>query len=191
MRVQSRTSRIAAAMVVAAIGLMGCADEDGEALPSTGTPPPNTEPSSQAPSNQLETVNACDLLTDDEAATVSQGLKAENKGSSGAHSVCFWSTSVDRGVPIEKGVVFSIATRPTQDLDDFQALDGGKVTLGKAGQRPAKLIAEDGGIEGSCVLAIAVGSGRVDIGADVRKTDRACQVVSDVSTIIEPKLPQG
>lgn len=189
MRFSSRASRIAAAIVVSAMGLMGCADEDGQALPSNGTATPNTDASSQAPV-QLEAINACDLLGDDEAATLSPGLAVEDLGSSGAHSVCRWSTSVDKGVPIDEGVTFGIATRPTQDLDDLQSLDGGKVTDGKVGQRSAKIIAEDGRIEGSCVLGIEVGTGRVDINVEAKKTDRACQIASDISTIIEPKLPQ-
>lgn len=191
MHVLSRASSITGFLVAIAVVLAACGGEGGEALPSNGTTPPNTDASSQAPSNPLEAVNACDLMTDDEAVTISAGLDAEDKGSSGAHSVCEWSTSVDRGVPIEEAVVFDIATRPTQNVDNLRALDGGKVTLGNVGDRKAKQVAEDGRIEGTCVLGISVGSGRVDIGVKARRTDRACQVASDVSTIIEPKLPQG
>lgn len=203
MSVGSRAISIPAVLFASVIVLAGCADEGGEALPSNGTISPKTTASSQAPgtpASELEAVSACDLLTDDEAATISQGLEAKDLGSAAAHSVCEWRTSVDRGVPIEDGLVFDIATRPTQNLEDLQALDGGKVTDGKVGQRKAKQIAEDGRIKGSCLLGIAVGAGRVDIGVERVEhpgkqsydvTEKACEDASKVSTIIEPKLPQG
>lgn len=194
MRALSQTSRVAAVLVAGALAVAGCADESGEAVPPNGVTSPSTDASSQAPSTapvQLEAVKACDLLTDEEAATMSPGLAAEDLGSSAAHSVCEWSTSVDRGVPIEDGVTFGIATRPSQAVDEVSVRGEAKVTDGKVGQRQAKQVAENDGIEGSCLLVIAVGSGRVDITVETGKTDRACNIADDVSTIIEPKLPQG
>lgn len=193
MRIRSQTSRFASVLVAGALTVAGCSDESGEALPSIETTPPRTEATSHAPHTggaQLEAVNACDLVTEDDAATLSPGLAAEDLGSSAAHSVCEWSTSVDRGVPIEDGITFGIATRPAQAVDEVSVRGGAKVTDGKVGQRHAKRVAENDGIEGSCLLVIEVGSGRVDITVEARKTDRACQIASDISTIIEPKLPQ-
>ena len=47
------------------------------------------------------------------------------------------------------------------------------------------------GGEGSCLLAIAVGSGRVDISADTTRitSDETCDIVGKVADIVEPKLP--
>lgn len=196
MRVLPQKARLTAALAVMAITLTACSDEPGTATPtqpgptSTSAPSSASQPSSSQ-SGALEQVKACTLLTEQEAATISAGLAYEDKGAiAGTSSSCDWSSSVDRGVPIEQAIVFRIDIRPTQTLDEVSIRGNAKVTTGKVGVRPAKQVAENDGIRGSCLLVFTVGSGRVDVGVETRDTDRACKAASDISTFIDPRLPQ-
>jgi hypothetical protein len=80
--------------------------------------------------------------------------------------------------------------RPKQALNDL-VVDGGTVTNGTTtGGRPAKLVKTDS--QGSCVLSVGVGAGRVDFYAGVSTadtTDDACAVANKMSDVVEPKLP--
>lgn len=185
---------VAASAVV--LVLSACGDEDGKALPGSPTaPPPTTHVSTQQPSTpgqgtgQLEAMKACGLLTDTDAASISKGFAVKEEGPVGGSSdTCSWETSVDRGVPIDKHVSVSIALRPQQSVDETN-LGLGKATDGDVEGRKAKQVAEDGG-EGTCLLAFAAENGRVDILIHAKQTERACEIASDVSTLIEPKLPK-
>lgn len=181
-----------AATSAAVLALASCEDEGGKALPGGPNTPPSSAPSS-APGQgggELEKIQACDLLTEQEAATISEGLKAEDLGPrSGSSDSCSWETNGD-DVSIDKYVVFGIDIRPGQTVDDYFVSTTGKVTDGKVGEgRKAKQVAENGG-KGSCELTFATENGRVDIGVSIKDTERACEIASDVSTLIEPKLPE-
>lgn len=196
MRRLRRPAGLAVAASAAILVLTACGDEDGNALPgSPSSPSPTTHVSTQQPSTpgqgsgELAVVKACDLLTDAEAASISKGFAVKEEGPVGGSSdTCSWETSVDRGVPIEKHVSVSIAIRPQQTVDETN-LGLGKATDGEVGSRKAKQVAEDGG-EGTCLLAFAAETGRVDILIQAKQTDRACDIASDVSTLIEPRLPE-
>lgn len=182
-------------LAAAALMLVACEEKDA-GTPTTPAPP--TQPStgaSQAPGGQLEQVQACSLLTEADAAQLSEGLVAKDMGAgSGASSGCGWSTSVDSGVQREDSLAFSINIRPAQTVAEAKPLDGGQVTPGKVGEREAKQIADDSSsLDGVCFLTFAVGAGRVDIDVDrsaQKSTEQACDDASKISTIIEPKLPK-
>lgn len=188
-----RPVRLMVATSAAILGLASCGDKDGSALPGGPSTP---RPSSSAPSGApglggggLEKINACDLFTDGEAATVSTGFASKDMGAgSGASSGCLWSTSVDRGVPINKHVSMSINIRPWQTVDET-SVSLGKATDGEVGGRKAKQIVEDGG-DGTCALVFAAENGRVDIHATTKQTERSCEIAGKVSTLIEPRLPE-
>lgn len=192
----TRRKQLATLLAVAAIALTACAEEPGTASPAQpSTPPASATSSISQPSTSqdapLDQVNTCTLLTDQEAAKFSAGLAVEDLGAiAGTSSSCIWSSSVDRGVPIEQAIVFGIDIRPTQTLDEVSVRGNAKVTTGKVGVRLAKQVAENDGIPGSCLLVFTVGSGRVDIRAETRDTARACRVVSEMSTFIDPRLPK-
>ncbi|MGH3467141.1 MAG: DUF3558 domain-containing protein [Thermocrispum sp.] len=182
---------------MAVLTLASCSDKDGgNGLPGDpNTPPPVTQPSaapSTAPAQggELEKIKACDLLTDDEAATISKGFAAEDTGpGSGASSSCGWDTSIDRGIPIDKHISLGINIRPWQSVDEYFVSSTGKVTDGDVEGRKAKQVAENGG-EGTCELAFAAEAGRVDVTVSTKQIERACEIAGEVSTLIEPKLPE-
>lgn len=193
MPITFRTAGAAIAAATAALILGSCGEETGEALPgatqtySTTTSPPTTTQGG----SQLAKINACDLLTDEEAATIGKGLEKEDLGAfGGATDVCEWSTSVDSGVPIDKGITFGISIRPSQTVADVTVEGEAKVTDGDVSGRTAKLVAENASAEGACMLSFAAEDGRVDIIAESYDTEQSCAAIDDVSTIIEPRLPK-
>jgi hypothetical protein len=138
----------------------------------------------------LASVRACSLVSGTEAQQAVPGIGAAQdmgaRGGSGT-SDCRWDKSAVNG---HGGVTFGVTVRPTQALTEF-VVTGGELTSGTAGSHKANLIKNNEG-PGSCAMAIAVGSGRVDITTAVSTadtTDDACAVVNKVSDIVEPKLP--
>lgn len=198
LRRQRRTSVLAALAAAGTLILGACGDENGQAIPGETIPPatsdPTSGPSTPAPGGGgLAQVNACDLLTDDEAATISKGLEKEDLGAmAGATSACEWNTSIDRGVPLEDGITFGISIQPSQSVDEVSVRGDAKVTDGDVKGRTAKQVAENDGNPGSCLLSFAAENGRVDLGAEsYGDTERSCTAVDKVSTIIESKLPKA
>ncbi|WP_084036719.1 DUF3558 family protein [Haloechinothrix halophila] len=183
------------AAAFAAIGffaLTSCGEEQGEAVTGNAESqiPATSQPTTTTSQNGLSQISGCDLLSEEEAATISKGLKSEDKDSfAGAASVCTWNTSIDRGVPIEKGITFGISIRPSQSVAEVSVRGQAQVSDEEFASRTAKLVAENDGIEGSCLFSFAVAEGRVDITAESKNTKRSCTAVEDVATIIEPKLP--
>lgn len=106
----------------------------------------------------------------------------------GSSDGCSWATSIDRGVPIEKAVSFGIDIRP-QHTTDQTNVGIGTATDGEVEGREAKQVSEVSG-DGSCMLAFAAENGRVDIVVATKQTERSCEIASEVSTLIEPKLPK-
>lgn len=174
--------------------LTACSDETGDPLPGDPNTPPTTQASTAPPSEpgqsagELATVKACGLLTDQEIGTISKGFEVVREGPLGGSSdSCSWGTESDQ-VPIDKYIVLGIAIRPQQTVDQMN-LGLGKATDGDVEGRKAKLVTASAG-EGSCALTFVAEKGRVDIVIEAKPTDRACEIASEVSTLIEPKVPE-
>lgn len=187
----TRDARSSALIAAALIVLAGCGEEPGTPTPTSGTQPasqaPNTTSSgSTGPAaDALETMNPCDLLTAAEASRM--GERIESRGLMGTKD-CSWRSNPSVG--LDKFLVFGITLRPGQTLDQISVRGNATVTTGQVGQRRAKNVAENDGAEGSCLLVFEVDTGRVDITVESKNTERSCKVASDVSTIIDPRLPK-
>jgi hypothetical protein len=194
MRGLHRSVRVVVVASAAAIVLTACSDETGDPLPGDPNTPPTTQASTAPPSEpgqsagELGTVKACSLLTDQEIETISKGFEVIREGPRGGSSdSCSWGTESDQ-ISIDKYIVLGIDVRPAQTLDQLN-VGLGKATDGEVEGRKAKLVSASAG-ENSCALAFVAEKGRVDIVIEAKPTDRACQIASDVSTLIEPKLPK-
>lgn len=86
-----------------------------------------------------------------------------------------------------------VAVRDRQGIKDATDVGGG-LQKGKMGSgRPAVQIPFPADQGGDCILALAVGeTSRVDITASaVGDAKTACDIVSQVADIVDPKLPKG
>lgn len=150
---------------------------------------PSWAPSSGTTSNWLTGRKGCDVLGNAEAQQAVPGAGAGvDQGARGGTgtSDCEWTKPASDA---SGSVVFGVTVRPNQGLDDVVA-DVGVSSRGTIGSHQARQVKGNGG-EGSCLLAIAVGSGRVDISADTTRitSDETCDIVGKVADIVEPKLP--
>lgn len=194
MRISTRLPTLAVIAAAAVMAVAACGNEPGNANPGPTTEPTSVsspaEQTTEQPSSELASVKACELLTEADAQRVgpSVGDPDEDGAAAGVSSSCTWQRSVSHSLG---PLVFGIDLRPSQTVDEVLASSEAKVTSGKVGEREAKQVAEDGGIVGGCMLSFAVGTGRVDIIVESEKTDVSCKAASDISTIIEPKLPKA
>lgn len=186
-----RSAALTTVVAAAAVFLAACASTQ------TGTPSPAAQPSgsSSAPaSSPLTGLNACSLLTDAEARQVVPGVQGHtDKGTIGGAgtSSCQWISPATNETG---GFVLGIAVRPAQSIQDVSLNpEHPEATATKAttaGGRQAVVVRNNQG-EGDCMLSIAVGAGRVDIdGQNGRATtEESCSKVSQLSDLVEPKLP--
>ncbi|MFD2418474.1 DUF3558 family protein [Amycolatopsis pigmentata] len=182
--------RAALTTVIAAAGLFVAActnTQTGQAVPSAGQ---SAASSSGTVVPGLSGLKACSLLTDDEAkqAVPNAGPHVDQGEQGGpGTSDCKWSGSVTNG---SHAITFGVTVRPGQRIDDMVIKPGGAASDARTtGGRPAKEIKRNEG-NGTCIVGIAVGSGRVDINAATSDTTNvACSVVSKVSDFVEPRLP--
>ncbi|GLY63912.1 DUF3558 family protein [Amycolatopsis taiwanensis] len=189
MRTAALTTVIAAALAAAAC----TSTQTGQASPTSGQTSGSSASSSPSSgsTNGLVGLNACTLLTDDEARQVAPGAgtHTDNGELGGAGtSDCEWTKPVTNGTG---GVTFGITVRPAQGLKDIVLKPRGKRTdTTSPGGRQAAVVTNNEG-EGSCAAVIAVGSGRIDINAATvhGTTQEMCTVVDKVIEYVEPKLP--
>ncbi|GAA5105161.1 DUF3558 family protein [Haloechinothrix salitolerans] len=189
------TFPVAGALLAATVfALAGCGQEEGQANPGKVTDSQITAPQSTSTQeeSQLSEAKACDLLTKSEATNaIGKGLeKSDVEPVGGESSACEWSTSIDSNVPIEKGITMAISIRPEQSVHEVVVQGKAKVSDRDLAGRQAKLVEENSGAEGGCMMSFAAENGRIDIIARSYNTQRSCTAVKDVATIIEPKLPE-
>ncbi|GLY64007.1 DUF3558 family protein [Amycolatopsis taiwanensis] len=189
-----RTAALTTVIAAAALAAAACTSKQpGQPSPSSGQSAgsgASSSPSSGA-ANGLAGLNACSLLTDDEAKQVVPGVNPPidqgELGGTGTNN-CQWNKSVTNGAG---GVAFSITVRPAQGLEDVNP-NGGQTTktTSNAGRQVVLLTNSGSGI--SCIAAVAVGSGRVDIEARTLRgatTEEMCTIVEKTDGFVEPKLP--
>ncbi|GAB2980788.1 DUF3558 domain-containing protein [Amycolatopsis acidiphila] len=196
MRNTVRKAWIVLPFVTAAMVVVGCSTAStGNPIPQTGPSASGGQQSSSAPTSsagdsRLGSVNACDLLTTQEAASL---MKAQGPGhnedttASGATSNCKWTgRSAD-----DSSTNLSISVRAAQGLDQVNN-SGGNLTQGSINGRPASQYVPSAG--GYCMVSLAVSSdSRVDLGYSLlAATDNTevCRTASDIANIVEPKLPK-
>ncbi|WP_166462511.1 DUF3558 family protein [Amycolatopsis acidicola] len=192
LNVSCKHASILVAASALALGLAGCSS------PETGTPSPvssqtvapaGSSTSDSGGNNPVATLQACDLLTDQEAAQFKAQApgKPESTDASGAASTCQRNgRSVD-----DNSTSFTILVRPDQGLDAVNT-SGGTASKGNVNGRPAVQFMSSVGAK--CLVALGVtASARVDvtyvIGAGTNATE-ACQSASQIANIVEPKLPK-
>jgi hypothetical protein len=182
------------AVALCAFGLIGCSTTTvGTPEPGAGTTSPaSTSASAAQPTssgNSIATIDACELLTNQEAAQFKpQGPGQLNtSGASGAASDCEWTGRSSN----DSSMAFGVLVRPTQGLKDVNR-NGGKLTEGDANGRPADQFTSN--IGAKCLIALGVTpTARVDIsvviGAGTEPTE-ACQVADQIASHVEPRLPK-
>lgn len=196
-RIRVRTAALATVIAAAPLAAAACAStQTGKALPMTGLAGASTA-SSSSPSGTasgLVGLNACSLLTETEAQQVVPGVGAHTDqadlGGSGT-SDCEWTKQVTNGTG---GVTFGITVRPHQGLSDIALKPGAQPSgmTSAAGRQVSQV--KNNGTGFSCLAAIAVGSGRVDILATTLRgatTDQMCSIVSRIDGYVEARLPSS
>ncbi|HVW39769.1 MAG TPA: DUF3558 domain-containing protein [Amycolatopsis sp.] len=179
---------------LAVLVLAGCSTpEAGNPTVATGanSSSPTAAPSSaqSGGSNELASVEACSLFTDQEAAKfkIEGPGKADNEPASGATSTCGWTGRSAN----DSSTSFGVLVRATQGLADVNKANG-TATDGNVNGRPAVQFTSNVGAK--CLIALGVtAQSRVDIsyviGAGQDSTE-ACQSASDIASVVEPRLPK-
>ncbi|WAL65808.1 DUF3558 family protein [Amycolatopsis cynarae] len=183
--------------IIAAIALTSAAcssTQPGQPSPAGSLAPSSASPSSAATAaSKLSGVNACALLADSEAQQIAPGAGSHtdygDAGGAGT-SVCGWTKPVVNG---QGGVSFGIVVRPAQSINDLAVKPGGQLSRPTStGGRQVALVKNNEG-KGTCLAAIAVGSGRIDINATTMHdtTEQMCSVVSKIDDFVEARLPSS
>ncbi|TVT62185.1 DUF3558 domain-containing protein [Amycolatopsis rhizosphaerae] len=147
--------------------------------------------STAAATGKLTGLNACTLLADNETQQIASGAGAhldEGELGGAGTSKCQWSKSEIGG---RGGVTFSVVVRPAQSINDVVVKSSGRLSnTTSTGGRAVALVKGNEG-EGSCLAAVAVGSGRIDINAVTNHgtNEQMCSVVSKIDDFVEPRLP--
>lgn len=165
-------------LAAAACSLPQAAIPGGE--PGAPSVPPSAAvpaPSSAAPTTGLATIQACDLLTVEEATSLSVPAQGRPQTIVGLRR-CGWNTAeggISTGINEELGI------------NGVMLADASNITIGR---HRAKRAVEDGG-PGYCVVIFAVGeTANVAVQAlYLRDTPRACAAVDRAAAFVEPKLP--
>ncbi|WAL65021.1 DUF3558 family protein [Amycolatopsis cynarae] len=168
--------------------------QTGQALPSASQTAMSSSGESPG-SNGLAGLNACTLLTDAEAQQVVSGAEGHRdlgeQGGSGT-SACSWNKSATNDTPSH---AIGVTVRPAQGLKDIVVGPSAQLlNLTTSQGRQAAIVKNIRG-RGTCMVSVAVGSGRVDLFDAVvgvgASTDSACSVVGKVSDYVEPRLPKS
>lgn len=176
-----------AALTVGALALSACADEPGVAAPSPSESSNNTATGAptEAPTARLD---PCSFLSPAELkdfGTFENGHVLNMGGARG----CAWH--MPESIPFKYRFSIDVGIRDRQGIKEANDAGGG-IQKGEMGSgRKAVLIPATR--LGGCILALAVSeTSRVDVAANgVRDSKKACDIVSQVADIVDPKLPKG
>ncbi len=151
--------------------------------PSPANPPPSPavpQPTVTSPAG-LAAIEACDLLTSQEAGSLGMRPQGEAETVLGLRR-CDWTT------PRGDGVSTSINER--RGIDKLNLADASSVTDIRIGRHRAKRAPETSG-PGYCQVVFAVGdTANVSVLAlYLNDTARACAVADRAAALVEPKLP--
>lgn len=148
--------------------------EPGHSVPPSAISP---APSSAALSTGLAVVQACDLLTAEETASLNVPAQGHPDTVLGLRR-CDWGTA-------EGGI--STGINEKLGINGVVLTDASNITIGR---HRAKRAVEDGG-PGYCAVIFAVGeTANVSVLAlYLKDTPRACAAVDRAAAFVEPKLP--
>lgn len=192
MRTRAIRSALVSGLVTAALVLAGCAGEPGTPTPTTPAgngAAPTSETATQ--SGALDNLVACELVTLDDLKFLEITDPGEDQGSLGGSgtSSCGWNRTSS---PNRSALALDVTVRPEQRIDGVDP-GSGTIADGDFEGRLSRQVRNFSG-DGDCMLAISVGdSARVDIGVNDTNddTDKACDAVNKIATIVEAKLPKG
>lgn len=181
-----RSIRTRLAPLVVVLAAAGCSASEAGSPPGElgkSVPPPPSQaspPPSAAPPTGLAAIEACDLLTPEEATSLGVPAQGDAEEVLGLRR-CDWATA-------EGGV--STAVDEELGIDKLTLSDASSVTEVTIGRHQAKRVVEGSG-PGYCNVFFAVGdSANASVLAlYMNDTSRACAVVDQAAALVEPKLP--
>lgn len=192
MRARAIRSALMFGLAAAVLLLAGCSDEPGTPTPTTpaGNAGASTSHAGE-PGGALANLVACELLTPADVKFLEITEPGEDQGSLGGTgtSSCGWNRSSS---PSRSALALDVTVRPEQGIDSVEP-GSGTITDGEFEGRPSRQVRDFMG-DGDCMLAISVGdTARVDIGLNDTDddTDKACDAVNKIATVVEPKLPDA
>lgn len=183
-----RAATLLTAALLFPIGITGCASSTG-GTPTPASPNDSTTGAPTSSPDALQSLDACTLLTQQEAAQFKPKAPGQlnTTGSSGAASDCEWIGRTKE----DDSMAFGVLVRPTQSVDSVNA-NGGQLTNGSLSGRPAvKLV---GHLNDTCIIALAVTpASRIDVtvtsGTATDPTE-ICQVADTIAGYVNPRLPK-
>jgi hypothetical protein len=177
MNLRNCLAQLTLVLVATGCSLPPAAAPHGEAGSSVPLSAASPAPSSAAPSTGLATIQACDLLTAEEAASLSVPAQGRPDTVLGLRR-CDWGTA-------EGGI--STGINEKLGINGVVLTSASNVTIGR---HRAKRAMEDGG-PGYCAVILAVGdTANVSVlGLYLNDTPRACAAADRAAAFVEPKLP--
>lgn len=180
MRLRTCLAPLVLVLAAAGCSLPQAAIPDGE--PGSSVPPSATAPapSSAAPTTGLATIQACGLLTAEEAASLSVPAQGHPDTVLGLRR-CDWDTAqggIATGINEELGINGVVLTGASSITN---------ITIGR--HRAKRAVGVSG--PGYCDVFFAVGdTANVTVQAlYLKDTPRACAAVDRAAAFVEPKLP--
>lgn len=190
-----KSNHVGALLAGLALLATGCATQSpGSASPADegSSTPSNLEPSTSNPAPIVNSrdMDPCDLLSSEEVVEFGNFKPPSRQEMGGARGCDFLPDRGDESDRREESEgslpTIGVGIRDEQGIGD--AVDQGYgVDNGEFNGRPAAKIPAEGG---GCIIALALtDTSRVDVGVTGIDTDKACQLVEQVTEIVEPKLP--
>lgn len=140
---------------------------------TTGSSEPGTE-------DGLAAIKPCDLLADDEVASLQ--LTPEGEETVGSARVCNYRRE---GPTINESFAVGVALYDDQGLDDLNAEN--IQPLPNIGSHEAASYTE---LSGACGIAVVVSdTSRVNVSSTGGDVQQGCQLTTQLATAVEPKLP--
>ncbi|MGQ0773628.1 MAG: DUF3558 family protein [Pseudonocardiales bacterium] len=177
-----RTRLVPLVVVLAAAGCLASGADTPTVEPDTSVPSSSQaspQPSVTSPTG-LAAIEACDLLTEQDLATLGVPPQGRPNDIAGLRS-CDW--------PTPEGVV-STAINEDLGIDGLNLTDASSVTDITIGSHQAKRVVEGSG-PGYCDIFFPVGD-NANVGVSalyLNDTSRACSVADQAAALVEPKLP--
>lgn len=168
----------------------GCSDDEpGTPIPAgdqTSSPQASASATPSAAAADIDAVEPCSLLTDDELAQFGE-FKAPDEKEVGTARTCTYLAERTSASNEQASVGFAVRDNVgVADLTDhgYGVQEGQTVTTG----REATQAKTDDG----CTVALAVGEGaRVDTVVLGMDPNKACATANKIAEIVDPKLPKA
>jgi Protein of unknown function (DUF3558) len=180
MSLRPRLAQLTLVLAAAGCSLPQAGISDGQPEPSVPPSVASPAPSSAAPSTHLAVVQACDLLTAEEASSLSVPAQGRPDTILGLRR-CGWNTA-------EGGI--STGINEKLGINGVVLTDASNITNITIGHHRAKRAVEDGG-PGYCSVFFAIGdtANVAVLALYLKDTPRACAAADRAASFVEPKLP--